>query len=356
MNDRSSLQELPRITLAVLGILILSAATLWVLWPFGLALVWATTIVIATWPLLLFFQARLGGRRWLAVAVMMLILLTLLVVPAWLAASAIADDAKSLMDLARSLRTKGLPPPPDWVKSFPLVGERLAAAWSGFAGDPTSLAARLAPQLGQASRWLASRAGSLGAAAIQIVLTVAISGVLYATGETGARGFERFLRRLAGEAGRNVAYLAAKAVRAVALGIVVTALVQTVLSAIGLVVSGVPHAGALTAVAFVLCIAQLGPLLVLGPATIWVYSTGSPVRGTVLLVFTIVAATLDNFLRPVLIKRGADLPLLLIFAGVIGGLIGFGIVGLFVGPVVLAVSWTLVESWVGDLDRPSTLK
>ncbi len=354
MIDRSSLQELPRITLAVFGILILSAATVWVLWPFGLALLWATTIVVATWPLLRWVQARLGGRRSLAVAVMVLALLTLLVVPVWLAISAIADDATRLIDLARSLRTKGLPPPPEWVKSVPLVGERLAAAWSSLAGDAASLAERLAPQIGEATRWLASRAGSLGAAAIQCLLTVAISGVLYATGETGARGVERFLRRLAGGAGSDVAFLAAKAVRAVALGVVVTALVQTVLSAIGLVVCSVPHAGVLTAVAFFLCIAQLGPLLVLGPATIWLYSSGSPGRGTVLLVFTIVAATLDNVLRPVLIKRGADLPLLLIFAGVIGGLIGFGIVGLFVGPVVLAVSWKLVESWVDDLDRPSS--
>jgi predicted PurR-regulated permease PerM len=352
--DRSPLQELPRITLAVLGILILTAASAWVLWPFGLALVWATTIVVATWPLLLWVQRRLGGRRWLAVAVMVLTLLTLLVVPAWLAASTIADDATRFVDLARSLKAKGLPPPPEWVKGVPFVGERLAATWSSFAGDTASLAARLAPELGEATRWLASRAGSLGTAAVQILLTVAICGVLYATGETGARGIERFLRRLAGGAGRDVAYLAANAVRAVALGVVVTALVQTVLSAIGLVVSGVPHAGALTAVVLVLCIAQLGPLLVLGPATIWLYSSGSPGRGTVLLVFTIVAATLDNFLRPVLIKRGANLPLLLIFAGVIGGLIGFGIIGLFVGPVVLAVTWKLVESWVGDLDRPSS--
>jgi predicted PurR-regulated permease PerM len=147
-------------------------------------------------------------------------------------------------------------------------------------------------------------------------------------------------------------YLAAKAVRAVALGIVVTAIAQTLLSALGLVISRVPHARALTAVTLLLCIAQLGPLFVLGPATIWLYSSGSPGRGTVLLAFTIVTAVLDNFLRPVLIKRGADLPLLLVFAGVIGGLIGFGIVGLFAGPVVLAVSWKLVESWVDDVDRP----
>ncbi len=352
MPDRSSFTDLPRITLGVLAIALLSAASAWVLWPFAVAIVWATTIVVATWPVLLFVQAWLGGRRGLAVAVMVLALLTFVVVPVWLAVLTIADNVERLVGLARALRSEGLPPPPEWVKSVPLVGQRLTETWSSLAGDAASFAARVAPQLGDAARWLAARAGSLGAAVVQVLLTVAISGVLYARGETAARGVERFLRRLAGAAGRDVAHLAAKAVRAVALGVVVTAVIQTVLSAIGLIVARVPQAGALTALAFLLCIAQLGPLLVLGPATIWLYSSGSPARGTVLLLFTIVAATLDNFLRPLLIKRGANLPLLLIFAGVIGGLIGFGIVGLFIGPVVLAVSWKLVESWVSDLDRP----
>jgi predicted PurR-regulated permease PerM len=351
--DRSSLQDLPRITLGVLSIGVLTAASVWVLWPFAAALVWATTVVVATWPVLLLVQAWLGGRRGFAVAVMIFAFLALLVIPVWLAVFTIADNAERMVNLARSLRTEGLPPPPAWVEGVPLVGQRVAGAWRSLAGDAVSLAARVGPHLGEATRWLASRAGSLGATMVQLILTVAISGVLYAKGETGARGVQRFLRRLAGERGENVAHLAAKAVRAVALGIVVTALAQTVLSAIGLIVSGVPYAAALTAAAFILCIAQLGPLLVLGPATIWLYSSGSPGRGTVLLVFTIVAGTLDNFLRPVLIKRGADLPLLLILAGVIGGLLGFGIVGLFVGPVVLAVTWKLLESWVGELDRPS---
>jgi len=121
-------------------------------------------------------------------------------------------------------------------------------------------------------------------------------------------GVRRFLRRLAGERGDKAAQLAAKAVRAVAFGIVVTALAQTALSGIGLGVARVPHASLLTAVAFVRCIAQLGPLLVMAPATIWLYTSGAAGRGTVLFVFALVAATLDAFLRPVLIKRGADLP------------------------------------------------
>jgi predicted PurR-regulated permease PerM len=140
--------------------------------------------------------------------------------------------------------------------------------------------------------------------------------------------------------------LAGQAIRGVALGVVVTALVQSVLGGIGLAVAGVPFAAVLTAIMFALCIAQLGPIIVLGGATIWAYTSLGTGWGTFLLVWTLVVGTLDNFLRPVLIRRGADLPLLLIFAGVIGGLVAFGVVGIFVGPVVLAVAYTLLDDWV----------
>ena len=351
MIARPPAQDLPRITLAVLAIGAMTAASIWVMLPFVASLAWATTIVIATWPILLFLQARLGKRRGPAVAVMVVALLALLVIPVWLGVSTIVENADRVAQLARSLVKDGLPLPPDWVSRVPLVGPRLSEAWRASAGDAESLAARLAPHLGEAIRWLVSRVGTIGTTVVQFILTVVISGVLYSSGEGAARGVSRFLRRLAGERGEEVGKLAARAIRAVALGIVVTALAQTALSGAGLLLGGVPHAGLLTAVAFVLCIAQLGPLLVMAPATIWLYTSGSAGRGTVLLVFTVIAVALDNFLRPVLIKRGADLPLLLILSGVIGGLIGFGIVGLFIGPVVLAVTWTLLGSWVGDLDR-----
>jgi predicted PurR-regulated permease PerM len=351
MRVRPPTVDLPRITLQVLSLGAMIAASIFVLMPFVVAVIWATMIVIATWPFLIAVQARLGGRRGPAVAVMVLALLALLVVPTWLGISTIAENADRVGQFVRSLSTEGLPPPPDWLARIPLVGERITAAWQGLAGNPESLLARVQPHMKDAVGWIASKAGGLGAAVVQFALTVIISGILYASGESAANGVLRFLRRLAGSRGENVGRLAAKAVRAVALGIVVTALAQTLLSGIGLALAGVPHAGLLTAVVFVLCIAQLGPLLVVAPATIWLYSSGSAGRGTVMLVFSLVAVTLDNVLRPVLIKKGADLPFLLILAGVLGGVLGFGIVGLFIGPVLLAVSWTLLASWVEDLDH-----
>jgi riboflavin synthase alpha subunit len=158
----------------------------------------------------------------------------------------------------------------------------------------------------------------------------------------------RFGYRLSGERGEGAVILAGQAARAVALGVGVTAIVQSILGGIGLAIAGVPFAPVLTAVMFMFCIAQLGPTLVLAPAVVWLYWGDNTGWGTFLLIWTVFVGTMDNFLRPVLIKQGADLPLLLILAGVIGGMLAFGLVGLFVGPVILAVGYTLLEAWINE--------
>jgi len=195
-------------------------------------------------------------------------------------------------------------------------------------------------------QWFVDRAGSIGMTLLQFLLTTIIAAIMYAKGETIRSGVLSFARRLAGPQGESVAILAGKAVRGVALGVVVTAILQASLGGIGLAISGVPAASLLTAVMLMLCLAQVGPALVLIPAVIWLYWKGSAIWGTVLLVISILTVTIDNFVRPVLIKKGVDLPLIMIFAGVIGGLIAFGIIGLFIGPVVLAVTYTLLKAWV----------
>src|SRR5262249_20340139 len=152
-----------------------------------------------------------------------------------------------------------------------------------------------------------------------------------------ANGVVRFARRLGGARGEGSARLAAQAIRGVAMGIIVTALIQTALAGIGFAVTGVPFAAVLTALAFVLCIAQIGPVLVMLLGIVWLCWSGQNGWGTALLIWTVLVGGIDNFLRPILIKKGADLPLLLVFVGVVGGLLAFGIIGIFVGPVVLAV-------------------
>ncbi len=165
-------------------------------------------------------------------------------------------------------------------------------------------------------------------------------------GRDGRGGGAGFRPPLAGGAGERAAVLSAQAIRAVALGIVVTALVQSVIGGLGLVLTGVQYPALLAAVMFLLGVAQIGPAPVLLGAVIWLYWKDETLWGTVLVVWSLFTASLDNFLRPLLIRKGADLPLLLIFAGVLGGLLGFGIIGLFIGPVVLAVTYTLLRAWV----------
>jgi predicted PurR-regulated permease PerM len=345
-------RDLARITLSVLVIGLMIVACLWILKPFIGATIWATMIVVATWPMMQGLETRLGGRRWAAVTVMTLAMLLVLVVPLVLAVTTIVGHADEMVTWAKAAVAAGIPSPPGWVEQVPLLGERLAREWRQLAATPPEdLMARATPYARQAVQWFAAQAGGFGLMLLQFLLIVLITAVLYATGETAARGVRRFARRLADERGEDSVVLAGQAIRAVALGVVVTAVAQSTIAGIGLAVVGIPYAAVLTAIIFILCIAQLGPTLVMAPAVVWLYWSGDPLWGTVLLVWAVIVGTMDNFLRPILIRRGADLPLLLILVGVIGGLISMGVIGLFVGPTILAVTYRLLESWISDIDR-----
>jgi predicted PurR-regulated permease PerM len=347
-------RDLTRTALAVLFIAILIGFSFWILRPFLGAIVWATMIVVATWPLMVAAQARLWGKRALAVTMMTLALLLVLVVPLSLAIGTIVSNADTIAGWAKSLASFKVPPPPEWLSKLPVVGGKAVLAWEQVAAAGIEeLAAEAAPYAGSVTKWFVAEVGSFGMVFVQFLLTIVIAAIMYANGEHAAAAVKRFGRRLAGPRGEDSVRLAGQAIRGVALGVVVTALAQSVAGGIGLAVAGVPFAAILTAVMFMLAIAQLGPVLVLAPAVIWVYWSGSTGWGTFLLIWTVAVGTMDNFLRPILIKKGADLPLLLIFAGVIGGLMAFGLIGIFVGPVVLAVGYTLLDAWVSEEQGPA---
>ena len=346
-------------TLGVLFIGGLAAASFWILRPFLAAFIWAVMIVVATWPLLRRVQALLCNRRSLAVIVMTLAMLLVVVLPLILAVTTMAGYADEVARWIITLSGQHLPEAPAWLAGLPLVGERAADAWNQFAGSGFSdLALRLEPYMRDIARWIVGEAGALGLLFAQGLLIVILAALLYASGEAWGLWMLAFGRRLAEARGEQAIVLAGQAIRGVALGVIVTAILQSTLGGLGLLIAGVPFAGAFTAVMFMLCVAQLGPILILGGATAWLFATGSSGWGSFLLVWTLVVGLMDNFVRPVLIKRGADLPLLLIFAGVIGGMLSFGLIGIFVGPVVLAVTYTLVDAWVQDMplavpDEPS---
>jgi predicted PurR-regulated permease PerM len=342
-------RDITRTFLAVLFIGVLIGTSLWILRPFLGAAIWAVTIVTATWPLMIYFQRRLWGRRSLAVALMTVVLLCVLVIPLWQAIGTIVSNADQIAGWVKSLSAFEVPPPPAWLASLPLFGGDLVAAWEKVAvAGLQDFMKKLAPYGGTAVGWFATEVGGFGALVLQFLLTVVFAAFLYAKGEHAASWINSFGRRLAGARGESSIRLAGQAVRGVALGIVVTALAQSILGGVGLAVAGVPFAAILTAVMFMLAIAQIGPLLVLVPSVAWLYWSSQTGWGTFLLIWTLVVGTMDNFLRPILIKKGADLPLLLIFVGVVGGLIAFGLIGIFVGPVVLAVGHKLLSAWVDD--------
>ena len=348
-------RELTRILLTVIVIGGLIAASLWILRPFLGAIIWAIMIVVATWPLLIMVQRWAGGRRWLAVTVMSVVLLLVLVVPLSAAIGTIVSHVDDIVGWAKNLREFQLPPPPSWLAGLPLVGPRAAGLWQEVAAEGVQVvAAKITPYAGGLTAWFVSQMGSFGALFLQFLLTVIAAAVLYAYGEGAADWVLRFGERLGGEQGVGAVRLSGQAIRGVARGVVVTALVQALIGGIGLAVAGVPFATLLTAVMFLLAVAQIGAVPILALATIWLYWSGDAVWGTFLLVVTLIAGTLDNFLRPLLIKQGAaDLSLLLIFIGVIGGLISFGLIGIFIGPLVLAVTHTLLSAWLYGEDRAS---
>lgn len=343
--------DLTRTTLGVLFIGGLALASFWILQPFIPAFVWSVMIVVATWPLLLRVQGRLGRRRAPAVAVMTVAMLLVFVVPLLLAIAVIADHAGDAAAWIAGLASRPVPPVPSWLAGLPLVGERAARAWGELAasGMP-ELVARIEPYTRDVTRWLVVEAGSIGLVLLQCLLIVILSAVLYSGGESWGGWMTEFGRRLADKRGEEAVTLAGQAIRGVALGVVVTALIQAALGGLGLAIAGVPFPGVLTAIMLVLCIAQIGPILILLGGTAWLFASGEQGWGAFMLAWSLTVGIMDNFLRPVLIRRGADLPLLLIFAGVVGGLLSFGLIGLFVGPVVLAVTYTLVDAWVFHKD------
>ena len=342
-------RDLTRTVLAVLFIGGLLAFSFWILRPFLAALIWAVMIVVASWPLMRWAQALLWGRRWLAVVAMTLALLLLLIVPFTAAIVTIVSNVDTIGGWAKTLSQFQVPPPPAWLGSLPVIGEYGTQLWQEWAsGGAEALMAKIVPYAGVLTKWFVAQVGGIGVVFVELLLTVVFAAILYAHGEQAGAWVRRFGKRVGGDDGDNAVLLSAQAIRGVALGVVVTALVQALLGGFGLAIAGVPFVAILTAVMFMLSVAQIGAIPVLLPAVLWLYWRDDVVWGTVLLVVMVVVSLLDNVLRPILIRKGADLPLLLVFVGVIGGLIAFGLIGIFIGPMVLAITYTLLAAWIED--------
>lgn len=345
--------DLVRLIFGILFIVILIIACLWVVQPFILGFAWAGMVVIASWPLLLRIQALTWGRRTPAVVIMTLLILILFILPFGLVINSIVDNSGQLVEWVAQPENWHIPAL-TWLEDIPMVGERLYRGWKSLSADGgKTLVASVQPYAGATTTWFVSQVAHLGRFVLHATLMIVFSALLYSKGEAVAKGIRHFALRLAATRGESAVILGAQAIRAVALGVVVTALVQALLGGIGLAVAGISYATLLTVLMFICCLAQIGPSLILFPAVFWLYWTGDNTWGTILLVWSCLVVSLDNILRPILIRMGADLPLLLILSGVIGGLLAFGMIGLFIGPVVLAVSYRLISAWIDEVPEPT---
>ncbi|MGH7740567.1 MAG: AI-2E family transporter [Candidatus Eiseniibacteriota bacterium] len=342
-------RELPRSVLLVLFSLGLLAGCPWVLRPFLVAIICATTLAISTWPLLTSLQKKLGGRRWAAIALLLGLMTIAFLVPVYFGALTFIESVGKLSAFVQDLPNRTVPALPNWLVGIPLLGPRIQEGWGELAGAGAGgLKERLANNGDEILRWAMGRLGNLVGMLVQVFVVLGITGLLYARGERVAADLLGFSRRLAGARGEESARLAALATRGVALGVVLTPLIQSILAGIGMAVAGAPQFGLFAILVLVSCLAQAGPIPAMLIPVVLLLARGDTLPAILLGVWAIVVHLSGPIIRPMLIKRGVDLPLPLILAGVIGGVSAFGVVGLFIGPVLLAVAMTLLGSWIAE--------
>ncbi|XBC42398.1 MAG: AI-2E family transporter YdiK [Buchnera aphidicola (Meitanaphis elongallis)] len=351
-NKRESMDFLQAI-FSLIFIIFMIFSSLWIMRPFFLGFAWASMVVIATWPIFLKLQFLFCGSRACAVITMIIILLLIFIIPIVFLVNGLIDNSASVISWLNSDNVKF----PDlyWLRDVPIVGIKLFASYRRLLEEGGfELITKIQPYMGKTTEFFMIQVGHFGRFIIHLVLMLIFSSLLYWNGEKMRNIIRHFAVRLGSRSGDSVVSLAGQAVRAVALGVVVTALVQGILGGIGLVVSGIPYASLLMMLIIIFCLIQLGPLPVLIPATMWLYWSSNTTWGTVLLIWSCIVCVLDHILRPILIRIGADFPTVLILLGVIGGLIAFGMIGLFIGPIVLVISYRLILSWMEEIPAPGT--
>jgi len=334
---------------ATIRIGILLVLILWcfdIVKPFVTIILWGVIIAIAISPTYEVLQAKMGGRRGLAALIFTLILLVVLIMPASMFTGTIIDGTRQTADVLRSGQLH-IPPPPESVSQWPLIGEKLAGFWQLASSNLQEALERVQPQIKDISRWLLGAAAGAGVGLLKFLASIIIAGVLLPGGATSAEKSDRIFRRLAGDQGSEFRQLATSTIRSVARGILGVAMIQAILAGIGLMAVGVPAAGLLTVLVLMLCIIQLGPGLVMIPTAIWLFSAGdSQLTAILFAIYTVPVILIDNVLKPILLGRGVAVPMLVIFLGAIGGFISMGIIGLFVGSIVLVVGYTLMNEWL----------
>ncbi|HSE13300.1 MAG TPA: AI-2E family transporter [Rudaea sp.] len=315
--------------------------------PFLYLMVWSLILAINFYPLQRMLKGKLGGKDGRTATLIVLTALVLLVLPIYFLGVSLTESVQSAVDWVKG-GTFHISPPPESLAAWPLVGQKLYGFWQQAATDLTGLAQKLAPQLKDVSLTLLGKLAGFGLGLMMFLLAMIIAGIIMAFGESGSRSSLEIAERVFGPGqGGQVAKLCTATIRAVAQGVIGIAFIQMLLVGIGFVVMGVPGGGLLALAVLLLAIMQLPASLVTFPVIIFVFATeGASVATIVFAVYVFVAGLVDNVLKPLLLGRGVDVPMAVILIGSLGGMATMGILGLFIGPVVLAVGYQLFWRWV----------
>ncbi|CRN07673.1 UNVERIFIED_ORG: putative PurR-regulated permease PerM [Pseudomonas parafulva] len=345
-NDRLLIQIL---LLALLG------AGLWVMAPFISALLWGAILAFASWPLMRFLTRVLGGRETLAAGLLTSAWILIVALPlVWLGFN-LADHIRDATLFVRDVQVDGLPDAPVWLIDIPLVGERMASWWSSLDQQGAALLASVKPYLGQVGNWLLARSAQIGSGVLELTLSLVFVFFFYRDGPRLSAFVLRLLHRLTGERAEYYLNLVAGTVQRVVNGVIGTAAAQALLALIGFLIAGVPGAIVLGLVTFMLSLIPMGPPLAWLPVTGWLVWKGEYGMAIFMGIWgTFVISGVDNVLKPYLISRGGDLPLVIVLLGVFGGLIAFGFIGLFIGPTLLAIGYSLLLDWSRNVQPTPT--
>ena len=336
--------------LTLTGLALLIVGCFLVLKPFMTALLWAAILCTTAWPLYQRLLVRLRGHASLSALVMVLLIAVTLLAPFIVVGATIADNAARVAAWWRDFVQSGPPDPPAWVAQLPLIGERASAYLGSMAHDTAQLLEELRKYVEPVRKFALESGATFAAAVLQLTLSIFIAFFFFRDGETVVERLRSASARIAGERGFQLALVAAVTVRGVVLGILGTALVQGVLAGIGFWIAGIKAAPLLGLLTFLLSPVPIGPPLVWVPAGLWLINNGETGWGLFLLAWgALVVSTIDNVIKPLIISRGSDLPFVLVLLGVLGGAVAFGFIGVFLGPVLLAVGYALLQAWVKNV-------
>ena len=342
---------------AAIRISLLALLLLWcfnIVKPFILPMFWGAIMAVAIYPLFVKAQTLLGGREKLAAVLVTLVALAILITPAVMLSGSLIESSQDLSaDFEEG--TLAVPPPAETVKGWPLVGEKLYSGWMLASTNLEAALVKYKPQVEAVGKWFISAAAGVGGGVVLFVISIIIAGVFLVYAQSGSQALETVISRILGQTdGKEFVDIAGATIRSVAQGVLGVALIQAVLAGIGLLAIGVPYAGVWALLVLLLAIIQLPPALILVPIIVYVFSVESTVPAVIFMIWSLLVSASDAFLKPLFLGRGMDIPMLVILLGAIGGMMLSGIIGLFVGAVVLAVGYTLFVAWL-DQDKQGSV-